>query len=388
MERPKNPPRGTYDLLPEQSLFWGEIETIIKDIVQKAAFKEIRTPIFEATEIFERSAGESSDIVNKEMYTFTDRSDRSITLRPEGTAGVVRAFLSNGLDRSIKPLNLWYLGPMFRYERSQTGRYRQFIQFGVESFGIATPEIEFESINLAWTILKELEKKFGLIEDVKGFNLEINSVGDADSRNKYQEVLREFLQANESSICEDCKRRITTNPLRALDCKVPQDQKLYSESAPKIQDYLTESSKAHQKRLLELLSHFDIPYSLNQSLVRGLDYYTKTVFEIKVISEHLGQQSTICAGGRYDNLVKEMGGPETPAFGWALGMERLTSLFKNSQTIQDGVYVVGDKSFEENYQIVLDQRKEGNLATLNFDGKNKNKQIEHAKRLGLKVHEY
>jgi histidyl-tRNA synthetase len=374
MERSKNSPRGTYDLLPEQSVRWAYVETVAKQILAEANFKEIRTPIFESTEIFARAAGETSDIVNKEMYTFQDRSDRWVTLRPEGTAGVVRAFLSNGLDRAPKPLKLWYLGPMFRYERSQTGRYRQFTQLGLEVFGAAGPEIEFEAINLAWSMFSKL--------GLDNLSLEVNSVGDTETRQKYSEVMRQFLEEHKSQICPDCQTRALSNPLRALDCKVPVDQALYASQAPKLSAYLNEESQKHHKKLCELLQRFEIPFVQNETLVRGLDYYTKTVFEIKTEDPKLGVQSTICAGGRYDDLVKQFGGPTTPAFGWALGMERLLLLLpEHKPTNLDFFVIYPSGKFQEAYKVVQKVREHGASASLEYNSeRSEDKQFEAAKK--------
>ena len=371
-------PRGTYDLLPPESNDWNEVEAQARTLLFRAGFNEIRTPIFEATEIFQRAAGEASDIVNKEMYTFLDRSERSLTLRPEGTAGVVRAYLSNGLDRKPKPVKLWYLGPMFRYERAQTGRYRQFTQLGVEVFGSASAEIEFECIHLAWTLLSNL--------GTANLTLEVNSVGDFESRSIYQSAMKKFLEENQAVICPDCLNRMNTNPLRALDCKVPADQALYSKGAPKIQDYLSEDCKAHQERLLTSLKRANIPYSLNRSLVRGLDYYTKTVFEIKTTDSRLGTQNTICAGGRYDGLVREFGGPETPAFGWALGMERLMALLpqqpRDGQTDFFVVYQPEEISFSEAFEVVAQVRSRQATVLIDYENRSLAKQIELANKSG------
>jgi histidyl-tRNA synthetase len=379
MERPKSSPRGTYDILPASTIKstsgipasnqWFKVENLAKNILISAGFQEIRTPIFEATEIFSRAAGESSDIVNKEMYTFEDRSQRSLTLRPEGTAGVVRALLSNGLDRASKPLKLWYYGPMFRYERSQTGRYRQFTQLGAETFGSASPKAEFESIQLAWQIFEKL--------GIKELTLELNSVGDLKSREAFSAAMKGFLQDNIAKICPDCQQRMHTNPLRALDCKVPEDQALYQEAAPKLADFLTPESLDHQKELLNLLQAFGIDYKINSHLVRGLDYYTDTVFEIKSADARLGVQSTICAGGRYDALVKQFGGPEMPAFGWAMGMERLMLLLgdSESQAIYDDFLIyASDDEFIDAYKKVAKLRDEGKIVGLDLEARTESKQ--------------
>ena len=381
MERPKNSPRGTYDLIFPLSANWSVVENTVRNYLSKAGFQEIRTPVFESTEIFARSAGESSDIVNKEMYTFTDKSDRSLTLRPEGTAGVVRAFLSNGLDRRPKPLRLWYLGSMFRYERSQTGRYRQFNQLGLEVFGSNTPQTDFENIYLAWNLLKKL----GIIN----LKLEINSVGDNSSRAEYQKAMRQFLENHIENICPDCQNRLKTNPLRALDCKVPSDQALYQAEAPKITNYLNEESKNHQAKLIELLENFEIPFSLNLALVRGLDYYTKTVFEIKSEDERLSGQNTICAGGRYDNLVKEFGGQETPAFGWALGMERLMLLMQNndSEHLLDSFVIYPKNQYKKAFDFCEKLRNTQNLKVISegFESNSQqNKIYKRAEEIGVK----
>ncbi|HEY9885803.1 MAG TPA: histidine--tRNA ligase [Vampirovibrionales bacterium] len=378
MQRPKSSPRGTYDLLPSESAKWSYVEGIAKNILDKAGFSELRTPIFESTEIFKRAVGESSDIVNKEMYTFEDRSERSLTLRPEGTASIVRAFLSNGLDRATKPVKVWYYGPMFRYERAQTGRYRQFTQLGLEAFGSASPEMEFEVINLAISIFKELK--------IEGLSLEINSVGDTSSRAKYQDAMKTFLEKHNDEICPDCQRRKESNPLRALDCKVPEDQKLYTEKAPQIQDYLNDECLQHQERLINLLKQFEIPYTLNQRLVRGLDYYSKTVFEIKTSDERLGVHNTICAGGRYDGLVKQFGGQETPAVGWALGMERLMILLADNleENTYDFFVTYPKDAFDKGIKITTKLREQGLRVGIDYENKKQDKQFELGKKQNSK----
>lgn len=381
MSKLSQSPRGTHDILPADINLWQLVEQTANKIFGSAGFSELRTPIFEHTEVFVRSAGDSSDIVNKELYTFNDRSDRSLSLRPEGTAGIVRAYLSNGLNKTVKPVKLWYQGEMFRYERSQTGRYRQFSQIGMEAFGSKSPYIEFECINLALQLFDSLGLK---LSDNK-LLLEINFLGDMSSRAKYQEVLKQFLLDNKEHICKDCQTRLETNPLRALDCKNPDDQALYQAKAPLIKDYLSDESKQHRDILLDLLDKANIPYNYSSNLVRGLDYYTDTVFEIKALDTDLGQQNTICAGGRYDNLVKEFGGEDTPAFGWALGEERLVHILQsinNSAQEQPVIYIINEiDNYSQVYSFVQELRKQGYIVLLDYEGKSYNKQFDHANKL-------
>ncbi len=323
MERPKNPPRGTADLLPAEAEYWRQLEQKATDFLRCAGFGEIRTPIFEQTEIFTRATGESSDIVSKEMYTFLDRSDRSLTLRPEGTAAVARAYLTSGLDRAPKPVRLFYLGAMFRYERSQKGRFRQFHQLGVEMLGLGRLQSrsgqDFEGIKLAWDLFAAL--------GVKDLSLQLNCLGDKASKESFSIELRSFLEAHQAEICPDCQRRLVTNPIRALDCKDPKDSALYRASAPRPSAFLGGEMKSDFLDLLALLGRAQIPYVVDDFLVRGLDYYTGNVFEIKALENaSLATQNTICAGGRYDELLELFAGPATPAFGWALGLERLLEL--------------------------------------------------------------
>lgn len=376
MKRPTSPPRGTQDILPATSGVYHKVRDLAYTTLSRAGFQEIQTPIFESTEIFARAAGESSDIVNKEMYTFEDRSKRSITLRPEGTAGVVRAYLSNGLDRQVKPVKLWYWGPMFRYERSQVGRYRQFHQLGLEVFGSGGAYIELEGIKLAWDFVLSL----GISED--RLSLEINNVGDMGSRSRYQDIMRQFLVEHRDQICPDCQRRIDTNPLRALDCKVESDQSLYQAHAPQIGDYLTSDCIEHRDTLFELLDRQGISYTYNQSLVRGLDYYTGTVFELKVLGSDLAQQNTICAGGRYDTLVEQFGGPSTKAFGWAFGIERLTSLIEGASSESEKKYFIVNEGqgFTDVYNLTQYIRDMGCIVLLDYDQKPFNKQFDLAQK--------
>jgi histidyl-tRNA synthetase len=304
--------RGMNDCLPEQSGIWQYVENILRSTVAQYGYQEIRMPIVESTELFKRSIGEVTDIVEKEMYTFDDRNGDSLTLRPEGTASAVRAGNQHGLIYNQQQ-RLWYMGPMFRHERPQKGRYRQFHQFGVETYGLAGPDIDAEVISLS----ARLWRKLGIADKV---TLEINSLGSNAARAEYKTLLVEFLEAHKAQLDEDSQRRMYTNPLRVLDSKNPEVQALLSD-APKLQDHLDEASAAHFSQLCERLAQLGISYRVNPKLVRGLDYYNATVFEW--VTDTLGAQGTICAGGRYDGLVEQLGGKAAPAVGFALGLERL-----------------------------------------------------------------
>ena len=309
--------RGTRDILPEEVGYWQLIEKTVRDILGRAVYQEIRAPIFEETALFERGIGEATDVVGKEMYTFQDRGDRSLTLRPEGTAGIVRAYIQNKLHAQGGVQRLWYTGPMFRYERPQAGRQRQFHQVGLELLGSDAPRADAEVIALATNILQAL--------GLKNLELDINSVGNGEDRANYREALVSYLEPFKNDLDEDSKDRLTRNPLRILDSKDPKTQEI-AQNAPKIVDSLSSKSKKHFDTVLNLLADLGIKYQINHCLVRGLDYYTHTAFEIK--SNDLGAQATVCGGGRYDGLVKELGGPETQAVGWAIGMERLVLLLQ------------------------------------------------------------
>ncbi len=305
---------GMADLLPDESAQWVRAEAIVRDVMRRFGFGEIRCPVLEPTELFERGTGESTDIVQKEMYTFTDRGDRSVTLRPEGTPSVVRAYLEESLGIKRPSWKFFYIGPMFRAERPQQGRLRQFHQFGAELIGPAGPEADVETIALAQAILTELGmKEFGLV---------INSIGGPDARRDLDKALREFLHAPEvfNAICSDCKRRATTNPLRIFDCKNEKCQRIY-ENAPAIDLYLTDADRVHFDAVKRGLDQLKISYSIELRLVRGLDYYTRTTYEFK--STGIGAQDSVCGGGRYDGLVEILGGPPTPAVGFAAGFERV-----------------------------------------------------------------
>ncbi|WP_088332457.1 histidine--tRNA ligase [Lacimicrobium sp. SS2-24] len=307
--------RGMNDCLPEQSGAWQWVENKIRDLVAAYGYQEIRTPIVESTDLFKRSIGEVTDIVEKEMYTFEDRNGDSLTLRPEGTASCVRAGNEHGLLYNQQQ-RLWYMGPMFRHERPQKGRYRQFHQFGVEAFGLDGPDIDVEVILMS----ARLWQRLGISDQV---TLEINSLGSNEARARYKDALVEFLERNESSLDEDSKKRMHSNPLRVLDSKNPDVQLLLAD-APDLLEYLDEESTQHFHMLCERLTQLGIEYRVNSRLVRGLDYYNRTVFEW--VTDALGAQGTICAGGRYDGLVEQLGGKATPAVGFAMGLERLVLL--------------------------------------------------------------
>ena len=310
--------RGMNDILPEQTPLWRYFEGTVASLLDGYGYRQIRMPIVEFTELFKRSIGEVTDIVEKEMYTFEDRNGDSLTLRPEGTAACVRAVLEHGLVGGGQPQKLWYIGPMFRHERPQKGRYRQFHQIGVEAFNIDGPDIDAELIVLTWRL-------WGLLGIRDAVKLELNSLGTSAARAVYRDALVEFLTAHADQLDEDSRRRMTSNPLRVLDSKVPETQALLV-NAPKLADYLDEESRVHFEGLKARLDAAGVPYVINPKLVRGLDYYSKTVFEW--VTDQLGSQGTVCAGGRYDGLVEQMGGKPTPGVGFAMGIERLVLLLE------------------------------------------------------------
>ena len=318
--------RGMNDLLPKQSVVWQYLETEIRDLVNSYGYQEIRMPVVEYTDLFKRSIGEVTDIVEKEMYTFKDRNDESLTLRPEGTAGCVRAGEQHGLFYN-QVQRLWYAGPMFRYERPQKGRYRQFHQVGVEAFGLDGPDIDAELLLMS----ARLWRKLGLDGAV---TLQLNTLGNSESRNQFKVALVEYLTQHHEQLDDDSQRRLDANPLRILDSKNPQTQQLL-DNAPKLLDYLDDESLEHFEQLKNLLDQAGIEYQINPRLVRGLDYYGKTVFEW--VTDQLGAQGTVCAGGRYDGLVEQLGGKSTPAVGFAMGIERLVLLMETCGVIPETV---------------------------------------------------
>jgi histidyl-tRNA synthetase len=323
--------KGVKDILPEETPRWRFIEDAARRWAFCYGYQEIRIPIFELTALFARSIGSTTDIVEKEMYTFPDRDGTSLTLRPEGTAGTVRAFIEHNRAADPLPQKYFYLGPMFRHERPQAGRLRQFHQFGVESFGTSDPRADIEVIALLWRLLSDLA--------LPALTLEINSLGTSGDRTAYKPILLAFLKQQESHLCANCRRRMDTNPLRALDCKVP-DCRAATESAPRLTDHLSTEARTHFDQVLAGLMANGIPYRLNPRLVRGLDYYCLTSFEIT--STHLGAQNAVGAGGRYDGLVETLGGPSVPAVGFALGLERVSLMLPEtaSSSLQECLYYV------------------------------------------------
>lgn len=370
--------RGTKDILPELVQYWQRVETIARDILAKATYREIRTPIFEQTALFERGIGEATDVVGKEMYTFHDRDTppRSLTLRPEGTAGAVRAYIENNLYAQGGVQRLWYLGPMFRYEKPQAGRQRQFHQLGLELLGSADPRADAEVIAIATDILRAL--------GLKDLRLSLNSVGNPDDRQRYREALIQYLTPYQADLDPDSQNRLTRNPLRILDSKNERTQQI-TQAAPSILDYLGPDSQRHFDQVRQLLTDLGIGYELNPRLVRGLDYYTHTAFEIQ--SDDLGAQATVCGGGRYDGLVAELGGPNTPAVGWAMGLERLILLLQQSHpTIAADLdfYLVSRGDRAEAQALILAQklRHQGFRVELDLSGSPFGKQLKRADRSG------
>ena len=364
--------KGTKDILPAEMPVWHFMEDEARNIFTEYGAKEIRTPIFEATELFARGVGDTTDIVNKEMYTF-EKSERSLTLRPENTAGVVRAFIENGMHRLSAPVKLWYKGPMFRYERPQAGRQRQFHQVGVEVFGIKQATADAEVILMAVNYLKAL--------GLNDLSVELNSLGCPECRETFKTKLKAVIKPYLSELCPDCQARYEKNPLRLLDCKVEECKAIYAK--PEIQeviqsDFICEDCANHFNELKGYLDALNINYSINKLLVRGLDYYNRTVFEIK--SNNLGSQNAVCGGGRYDSLVRNLGGEDTPAIGFAMGMERLASLIGQKEAEKTTAFVVSNNTLEA---IKLTEELRGQNVTAEFDLTNKKfvKQLEKASKV-------
>lgn len=375
--------RGMNDYLPAETVAWQQVETILKRTLAHYGYSEIRLPVVEETSLFKRAIGEVTDVVEKEMYTFEDRDKVSLTLRPEGTAGCVRAGLENGILYNQEQ-RLWYLGPMFRYEKPQKGRYRQFHQIGVEVFGLQGPDIDAEIIALTARWWRDL----GITNYV---TLEINSIGSVEERNDYRQALVAFLEQYKQQLDADCQRRMYTNPLRVLDSKNPDVQALLAD-APKLSDYLNEESKAHFDGLCKILTALGIHYTINERLVRGLDYYNRTVFEW--VTKNLGAQGTVCAGGRYDGLVSQLGGHATPAVGFAMGIERLVLLIQevNPDLIKRDnldIYMIGlGESAQIPVMLLAESLRDAlpNITLMtNHGGGNAKKQFARADKWGAKV---
>lgn len=373
-------PKGTHDVLPSEVYKWQYVESVMRELCSQFGYKEIRIPVFEHTELFLRSVGETTDIVQKEMYTFQDKGGRSITLRPEGTAGVVRSYIEHGMASLPQPMKMYYILSAYRYENVQKGRYREFNQFGIEIFGSKEPEAEIELISLISLMFEKL--------GIKNLDLNINSIGCPVCRKEYHKALKEFFQSNISKMCKTCNDRIDKNPMRILDCK----EKVCSEinkDAPSIIDYLCEECSAHFERLKYLLKAVGIEFNVNPRIVRGLDYYTKTVFEF--ISKDIGAQGTVCGGGRYDGLVEEMGGQLTPGLGFGMGIERLISVMENAR-LSFGeekvpelfIAAIGQKAREKAVKISDELRNKGLAVQFDLIDRSVKAQMKFADKLGAK----
>lgn len=372
--------KGTKDVLPKDVHKNQYIEATALDIASKFGYKEIRTPVFEHTELFQRGVGDTTDVVQKEMYTFDDKGGRSITLRPEGTAGAVRSYLENGLCNEALPQKVCYLISCYRYEKPQAGRLREFHQFGVECFGSASPLADAEIIALAKSLFDTL--------GVKDLSLEINSIGCPTCRAEYHKALKEYFSSRKDELCNTCKSRLDRNPMRILDCKSPICHEI-AEGAPVVIDYLCDECKEHFENVQKYLKAQNIEYTINPQIVRGLDYYTKTVFEF--VSNSIGAQGTVCGGGRYDGLVEELGGQHTPSLGFAMGIERLMLLmeaqgceFPEAEKPDLFIVALGEKATLKAVEIAKDMREEGFLALLDLNQRSVRAQMKYADKLGAK----
>ena len=360
-------PKGTYDIYGDKAETYLYFRKLVEALMDKYNAKFFETPIFEASELFHRGVGETTDIVSKETYDFKDRGDRNLTLRPEGTAGIVRAFIENKLYAGNLPLKAWYLGPMFRYERPQAGRYREFYQFGFEAFGSFDAMMDAEVIGIVYNLFKIL--------GLKGVSVNINTLGDKESRENYRKALLEYFKPYLNDLCDDCRRRYEKNPLRILDCKVDSNNEIMKD-APKMVDYLNEESKEHFEKVLKYLSDMGISYKVNSNIVRGLDYYTHTVFEVVADIDGFGAQNTLAAGGRYNHLVEFVGGPSMPGVGFALGLERLFLALEAEEIdirekINPDVYIfsVGDEFKGNVLSLANDLRMAGFNVDIDYNSK-------------------
>ena len=371
-------PKGTADILPSESYKWQYAERVIRKICQSYGFDEIRTPVFEHTEVFERGVGDTTDIVTKEMYTFNDKGGRSITLRPEGTAGIVRAFIENGLFNDALPAKLFYIINCFRYEKPQKGRLRQFSQFGIEMFGASDPLADAVVISLPVVIFKELR--------IKGIKLNINSIGCTTCRAEYRKALIEYFEAQKDGLCQTCNERLYKNPMRILDCKSEQCQNI-SRNAPLITDYLCDDCRQHFLKVQQYLDMMGIEYIVNSRIVRGLDYYNRTVFEF--ISDNIGAQGAVCAGGRYDGLTEQLGGPQCPGIGFAMGLERIMLLLDDSavQKPQPDIYIaaLGERAKSYCAKLMLRLISDGVMAECDIMGRGLKAQMKYADKRRAKT---
>ena len=374
-----NIPKGTKDVLPSESYKWQFVEGVARRVAARFNVKEIRTPTFEHTELFQRGVGNTTDIVTKEMYTFFDKGNRSITLKPEGTAGTVRSFIENGLYSGVLPLKMYYITPAFRYERPQAGRLREFHQFGVEIFGAKGAETDVEAIMIADSLLKELGVSV---------KLKLNSIGCPTCRKRYNEALKEFFAPHIESLCYDCKTRFEKNPLRLLDCKEEECKKI-NVAAPSILDYLCEECSAHFELVKDYLAIAGVEYEIDSRIVRGLDYYTRTVFEF--VANGIGAQGTVCAGGRYDGLIEELGGKSVPAVGFAAGIERLLIVMEQSganipMPSVPTVYFAGmdGESRKQCFRLCTALRAAGITAEIDQMERSVKAQFKYADKLGVK----
>lgn len=369
--------KGTHDILPEEVYKWDYMEGVIRDVCARYGYKEIRTPIIEATELFQRGIGDTTDVVTKEMYTFTDRGNRSVTLRPENTASAVRAYLEHKMYGDQQVHKMFYIGSMFRYDRPQAGRYREFHQFGLEVLGASSPLADAEVIAMAC----EIFHKLGL----RDLDLHLNSIGDKNCRPAYRQKLIEFFEGKKDQLCDDCRERLYKNPLRILDCK-EEGCKKASVGAPEITDYLCDDCHAKFEAVKHYLDGLGISYTVDPRLVRGLDYYTNTAFEIQY--PPLGAQSAVCGGGRYDGLVEEIGGPSTPGIGFAIGLERLLLALEMQNLIpapksQKRVYIaaLGEDAVAEGFKIQEELRGLGVLTDMDLQGRSLKGQMKQAGKL-------
>ena len=372
--------KGTNDILPEESSKWQFVESKMLETALQFGFKEIRVPVFEHTEVFLRSVGDTTDVVQKEMYTFDDKGGRSITLRPELTAGVIRSAIEKGLVNGALPQKLCYIGGCYRYEKPQAGRLREFHQFGVECVGAAAPNADAEVISLAKSVLDNI--------GIKNISLEINSIGCPECRKEYHKALKEYFSANADNLCDTCKDRLDRNPMRILDCKSPICKKI-AENAPVVIDYLCDDCRDHFEKVKAHLKAMDIAFKVNPKIVRGLDYYTRTVFEF--VSGDIGAQSTVCGGGRYDGLIGQMGGPKTPSLGFAMGIERLMMVLSaqnaelpEAPTCDLFIATLGDDAILKASALCRLLRDEGYKAQTDICGRGLKAQMKYADKIGAK----